>query len=105
MSFGILPIQKNLSLAVSEVSTLIGANPYGSLKSIILKLWKKADPVMYFARVDELVKSKQIENPMIRDEEVVSQHSKTYDIDIKGQLSDCRQLNNTRELRKKEMIY
>jgi hypothetical protein len=64
--------KKKITLAVSEVSTLIGVNQYGCLKSIILKLWKKSSPVSYFNRIDELVKANQIENPLIRDEEVIS---------------------------------
>lgn len=89
-----------INLRVSEVSSIIGYNPYANIKTTILRLWQKADQQDYFSTIFQLVKKGIIENPFIRDEDVIETYSKKYNINLFKELNLCQKATSTQELEK-----
>lgn len=92
-----MKIQK-LHLRVSELSSIVGYNPYADIKPIILRLWQKADQKDYFETVIHLVNKNVIENPLIRPEDIVQSYCRKYKTNFLAGMELCKKANNTEEL-------
>lgn len=101
-------MKTDLNLRVSEIPTLIGLNQYGSIKSSVLRLWKQADPGNYYKTITAWVREGKIENPLIRQEDVVTHQSQKYGLgtQIKDKIHTCQQIDNTAQLyqQKEELV-
>jgi hypothetical protein len=92
-------MKTKINLRISEISSIIGYNPYANIKPIILRMWKKANENDYYDTTLNLVQKNIIDNPFIRDEDVIIHHSKKYNINIKTQLKTCRTAKTSSELK------
>jgi hypothetical protein len=91
-----------LNIRVSEIPSIIGVNPYSDIKPIILRFWQKANPKDYSKYILSLVEKQVIENPLIKNEDIIKHHIEKYNIDIETDLKSCKTSGTTYELKEKK---
>lgn len=95
-------MKTNLNLRVSEISSIIGYNPYSDIKPIVLRLWQKADSVNYYDTILTLVDNGVIRNPLLRDEDIIKYHSEKYNLNLNTKLDHCKSADSVKELKDKK---
>ena len=91
-----------LTIRVSEIPAIIGINPYADIKPIILRFWQQANPKEYSKYILSLVKKQVINNPLLKDEDIIKYHIKKYKIDIENDFKLCKTSGTTHELKQKK---
>jgi hypothetical protein len=91
-----------LTIRVSEIPAIIGINPYADIKPIILRFWQKAHPKDYSKYISSLIEKEVIQNPLLKDEDIIKYHTNKYNIDIETDMKSCKTSQTTNELKQKK---